>query len=213
MLESLKRRIPQARLEPTQVGELELLLLQADFPRGPLAPEVAAACWEHPPYWAFVWPGGGWLSQWLPALTLKGPVVDLGCGSGVLSIALARAGISSWAVDSDPEARAITALNARRNGVEFPVVESLEEITDECRLLVLADFLYDPTNLGQLRELQQRFDTVLLADCRLRQLPEGFCSLGMQTRRIVPDLDWGNEFEQIYAGYSPAGGWFESLLP
>jgi ribosomal protein L11 methyltransferase len=50
----------------------------------------------------------------------SGPLVDLGCGSGVLSVAAARLG---WgpvtALDFDPAAVAATRENARRNGVEL----------------------------------------------------------------------------------------------
>jgi ribosomal protein L11 methyltransferase len=46
-------------------------------------------------------------------------VLDLGCGSGVLSIAAARLGYGSvLAVDVEPEAIAETRRNARANGVE-----------------------------------------------------------------------------------------------
>ena len=43
-----------------------------------VGPAVAAAVWDSPPYWAFCWPGGGWLSQWLPQQESPGTVVDLG---------------------------------------------------------------------------------------------------------------------------------------
>lgn len=49
-----------------------------------------------------------------------GPIVDLGCGSGVLAIAAAKLG---WgpvrALDHDPAAVEATAENARANGVEL----------------------------------------------------------------------------------------------
>ncbi|HEV2814471.1 MAG TPA: 50S ribosomal protein L11 methyltransferase, partial [Solirubrobacteraceae bacterium] len=48
-----------------------------------------------------------------------GPLVDLGCGSGVLAIAAARLGWSPvLALDFDPLAVAATQTNARANGVD-----------------------------------------------------------------------------------------------
>ena len=199
----LQARIPQARLQPTQLGEFQLHLLQGDFPRAPLSQEVARAVWDQPPYWAFCWPGGLYLSQWLPTCKQTGVVVDLGCGSGILSIALARAGSRVWAVDSDPEARLATAENAALNGVTFPIVSSLEEVRERCELLVLADFLYDPANLKGMEELRRYCPAVVLADCRLRCPPSGFASLGQVSRRIVPDLDWGDEFSSVYVAATP----------
>lgn len=51
-----------------------------------------------------------------------GPALDLGCGSGVLSIAALKLGFGPvQAFDIDPLAVAATAENAARNGVEVPV--------------------------------------------------------------------------------------------
>ncbi len=47
-----------------------------------------------------------------------GPLLDLGCGSGVLSIAAIRLGFAPvHACDNDPIAVEVTAENAERNGV------------------------------------------------------------------------------------------------
>ncbi len=53
-------------------------------------------------------------------------ILDVGCGSGVLAIAAARAlGVPVIASDIDPEAVRVTADNARRNGVD-PLVKTVE---------------------------------------------------------------------------------------
>ena len=83
------------------------------------------------------------------------PALDLGCGSGVLSVAAIRLGfVPVAAFDLDPLAVGATAENAARNGVEVPVAR--------------ADVLVDPLpsaplwlanlGLGLLRRLLERSD-------------------------------------------------------
>jgi ribosomal protein L11 methyltransferase len=51
-----------------------------------------------------------------------GPLVDIGCGSGVLAIAARRLGHDPvWAVDFDPLCTEATLANARANGVSLTV--------------------------------------------------------------------------------------------
>jgi ribosomal protein L11 methyltransferase len=51
-----------------------------------------------------------------------GSLLDVGCGSGVLSIAAAKLGFSPvLAIDNDPDAVDVTRENARANGVELDV--------------------------------------------------------------------------------------------
>jgi len=57
--------------------------------------------------------------EWLDAQpVVPSPVIDYGCGSGVLGIAAARLGAAAvHAYDIDPQALEATRQNARRNGV------------------------------------------------------------------------------------------------
>jgi ribosomal protein L11 methyltransferase len=58
------------------------------------------------------------------------PALDLGCGSGVLSIAALRLGFGPLqAFDLDPLAVDATRRNAERNGVDVPVAQS-DVLTD-----------------------------------------------------------------------------------
>ncbi len=68
--------------------------------------------------------------------------LDLGTGSGILAIALARLGVSRIvAVDIDPLARAAAAENAARNGVAATlcIVASLDDVRSESFPLLLAN--------------------------------------------------------------------------
>lgn len=63
--------------------------------------------------------------------TVVGPdaaVADIGCGTGVLTIAAARLGARVVAVDVDPEAIEATRANAVRNGVEKAVAIRLGSV-------------------------------------------------------------------------------------
>jgi ribosomal protein L11 methyltransferase len=58
----------------------------------------------------------------LAGLPAGGPLLDAGCGSGVLSVAARRLGFDPvMAVDDDPLSVAATVANARRNGVGMTV--------------------------------------------------------------------------------------------
>ena len=74
-----------------------------------------------PPFWAFPWPGGAALARYLldvPAVVAGLRVVDVGCGSGLVSLAAARAGAADvLALDLDPLALAATGLNTALNDV------------------------------------------------------------------------------------------------
>jgi release factor glutamine methyltransferase len=49
---------------------------------------------------------------------LKGSVLEIGCGSGVVSLACARNGASVWGVDINPEAVRCARENAERNSIK-----------------------------------------------------------------------------------------------
>ena len=64
-----------------------------------------------PPYWAFCWPGGQAIARYLldnPALVEGRRVIDLAAGSGVSSLAAARAGAAS-VVANDIDALSLIA--------------------------------------------------------------------------------------------------------
>ena len=78
-----------------------------------------------PPYWAFCWPGGQAIARYLldnPGLVRDRRVIDFAAGSGVSSMAAARAGAAS-VIANDIDALSLVAarLNGEANGVNFDV--------------------------------------------------------------------------------------------
>jgi ribosomal protein L11 methyltransferase len=111
----------------------------------------------------------------------RGSVLDVGCGSGVLSIAAAKLGFGPIAaLDVDPLARAATLANAERNGIHLEVAVAdalrdplpaadivlanvsetvLEELAPRlrCRHLVASGFLRDTIPpLAGFEEVERR---------------------------------------------------------
>jgi ribosomal protein L11 methyltransferase len=64
--------------------------------------------------------------------------LDVGTGSGILAIALAKLGAEVCAIDNDPVARGVAAQNAARNGVahRLRIGESLDAATAQYDLVV-----------------------------------------------------------------------------
>ena len=108
---------------------------------------------EYLPYWAELWPSALALARAVAARALHGArTLELGCGLGLSSLAAALAGGRVLAVDWAPEAVAMTARNAERNGL---AVEALRcSWTEPAPLLARApwnlvlasDVLYEARN-------------------------------------------------------------------
>ncbi|MAT03798.1 MAG: MFS transporter [Acidimicrobiaceae bacterium] len=65
-----------------------------------------------------------------PVPPSSGHLLDLGCGAGPIALALAKRspGASVWAVDTNARARALTAQNAERNGIDNVRVAAPDEL-------------------------------------------------------------------------------------
>jgi predicted nicotinamide N-methyase len=73
---------------------------------------------EFLPYWAELWPSALALARALGTRALHGArTLELGCGLGLPSLAAAAAGGRVLATDWAPDAVAMTARNAERNGI------------------------------------------------------------------------------------------------
>ena len=79
-----------------------------------------------PPYWAYQWAGGLALAHHFrahPETVAGRRVLDLGAGSGLVTIAAARAGATVSAAEIDPNGRAAIGLNAAANGISVPLLD------------------------------------------------------------------------------------------
>jgi predicted nicotinamide N-methyase len=127
---------------------------------------------EYLPYWAELWPSSLALARTIAGRSLRGArTLELGCGLGLPSIAAALAGGRVLATDWSPEAVAMTASNAERNGAELEtLVCSWTEpgpLIDRAPwdLVLASDVLYEPRNADALLALLPRLGPeVWLAD-------------------------------------------------
>ncbi len=201
----LQRTVPGARIAAQTLPlapEIALYLLTNDYPRGPLPREAMRIIMEAPAYWAFCWASGQVLARWLldhPELVRRRHVLDFGSGSGVAGIAAAHAGAASVsACDLDPDARAASAANAQLHGLDIEVLAEIELTTARYDVILLADVLYDFTNLPLLRQLTHVAPLILIADSRVRSVPlAGVQTIAQMEASTIPDLDESPEFRRV----------------
>jgi predicted nicotinamide N-methyase len=115
---------------------------------------------EFLPYWAELWPSALALARVVARRPLTGRrVIELGCGLGLPSLAAALAGGRVLATDWSPDAVAMTACNAERNGVELATaVYRWDAPPPEppWPLVLASDVLYEGRNVPALLDLLPR---------------------------------------------------------
>ncbi|MBX3707747.1 MAG: 50S ribosomal protein L11 methyltransferase [Pseudomonadales bacterium] len=201
----LQRTLPDARIEVQALPgcpAIRLGLINADFPLGPLPAEVMHAVIAQPAYWAFCWGSGLALARLLlqtPDWVRGRRVVDLGPGSGVVAIAAALAGAARViACDNDPDALAATAANAVLNGVTVDLVDDLAKLPPGQDVLLMADVLYDRSNLPLLDRARALAAQTLVADSRIATLPDvAFRQIATLEARTFPNLGEFDEFRTV----------------
>jgi predicted nicotinamide N-methyase len=154
---------------------------------------------EFLPYWAELWPSALALARMVAARALRGArVLELGCGLGLPSLVAVLAGGRVLATDWSPDAVAMTARNAERNGLVLDTLvcswtepEPLLE-RGPWDLVLASDVLYEPRNGDALAPLLPRLlaahGEVWLADPG-RPAAERF--LAGLDKRVVPELARG----------------------
>ncbi len=200
---ALRRTLPDARIEVVSLprcGTLRLGLINADYQTGPLDPDVMQAVIRSPAYWAFCWGSGLALARFLleqPQWVRGRTVVDLGSGSGIAGIAAAMAGARRVvACDTDPDARLASAENAALNRVDLEVSDRLSGRWD---VLLMADVLYDRSNLPLLGLAQTHARTVLVADSRVTDLPDpGYREIDRIEALTLPNLGEFDEYRTAH---------------
>jgi predicted nicotinamide N-methyase len=200
---ALHATLPMARVEVRALPacSVRLGLINADFPTGPLPPDVMHAVIARPAYWALCWGSGLALAQLIerhPDWVRGRRVLDFGSGSGIAGIAAALAGAAHVsACDNDADARCATRANARLNGARIDVCESLAP-TDAFDVALLADVLYDGTNLALLDVLRTHARTIVVADSRILDIPNAaYRKIAELDARTLPNLGEFDEFKTV----------------
>ena len=171
---ALGELLGDARLSITSLPgtDLRLWLIDPANMDRCFSPEETQRILEEPPYWCFCWASGLVLVDWLarhPEWVRGKRVLDLGAGSGVAAIAAARTGAAQVvACDLDPLALAACRANAALNGVELTYSSDLNAERRDFDLVIVADVLYDRSNLPLLDRVLEHASEVLVADSRVR---------------------------------------------
>jgi predicted nicotinamide N-methyase len=164
------------------VPTVQEILLHGTDPRGGLK-RLAEADADLPlPYWAFTWGGGLALARHVldhPETVAGRRVVDLGCGSGIVGIAAAKAGARDvLCADIDKYAIVATQLNAARNDVSVSTLcaDLTTGAPPAVDLVLVGDLFYEPDLADRVttfldRGLAARID-VLVGDPYRSPLPQ-----------------------------------------
>jgi len=183
--------------------EIQLYLLNEDYPQHNLTREETQALMNEPPFWSFCWSSGQVLARWImerKELVKGRAVLDFGTGSGIVAVAAARAGARKvLACDIDPVSLEAVKANAQLNQVEIAVSKDFESAAGEgLDVILAADVLYDADIFPFVKRFPELASDVILADSRVRDLIlEPYRKTGQGQAVTCPDLHEPEEYRQV----------------
>ena len=116
---------------------------------------------ERLPYWADIWPSSLILAEHVLADRGSGPVLELGCGVGLVTCAALLAGFEVEATDYYVDALAFTRLNSLVNTGREPAVRHLDwralpQDLQPVPLVLASDVLYERPYAAAVAEVLRR---------------------------------------------------------
>jgi predicted nicotinamide N-methyase len=183
--------------------EIQLYLLNQDYPQHNLTREETQALMNKPPFWSFCWSSGQVLARWImerKELVKGRAVLDFGTGSGIVAVAAARAGARKvLACDIDPVSLEAVKANAELNQVEIAVSKDFQSAAGEgLDVILAADVLYDADIFPFVKRFPELASAVILADSRVRDLIlDPYRKAGQGQAVTCPDLHEPEEYRQV----------------
>lgn len=155
------------------------------------------------PYWAETWPSAVGLARWFagPEAPAAGQACELGCGTGLVGVALARMGWRVRATDYVEDALLFATHNARRNGAagrhEVSYLDWGHPVGSPCPCLVGSDLAYEKSLHPQLervvRALLEPGGRLILSDPGrpvARLFFESLEAAGFRHRKDAVEVTW-----------------------
>jgi len=138
------------------------------------------------------------LERTVPTAAKPARVIDLGCGSGILTIAALKLGAAEViAIDSDPLATGATIENCERNGVqcEARLQAGLDGIAGEWDILIanisLPIIVATAPEAARLLALSGRFICSGFFSARQNEIVEAIAAAGLQVEHVEERENWG----------------------
>ena len=206
LTEHIRRVLKSGKITLTRLPltpEIQLYLLNQDYPQHNLTREETQALMNEPPFWSFCWSSGQVLARWImerKQLVEGRRVLDFGTGSGIVAVAAALSGARKvLACDIDPVSLEAVTANADLNHVEIEVSRDFESSSLEgLDVILAADVLYDKEIFPLVNRFPELAPDVILADSRVRDLIlDPYHKIGEGQAVTCPDLHEPEEYRQV----------------